>query len=114
MPLRGDELATPVVWRVTGHGCFPHAASVDGRWWVLRVNHWPDHPLYSLLIDAVWRGDLSFDDGDGWWPRAWQEATRGGLPELSRAELNAALGPVQGFTAYGSESGRSCDCFFCL
>ncbi|HVW42683.1 MAG TPA: hypothetical protein VHC18_15155 [Amycolatopsis sp.] len=114
MPLRGRERATPIAWKATGDACFPQAASIDGQWWVLRVNNWPDHPLYSLLIDATWRGDLSFDEGADWWPPAWQDATGRALPELTNAELDAALGPLQDFTGYGSESGQPCDCWFCL
>lgn len=63
MPVPEDKRTEPTTWKATGDACFPQAARIDGRWWVLRVNRWPGPSLYSLLIDAAWHGDLSFDDG---------------------------------------------------
>ncbi|MFI5669314.1 hypothetical protein [Streptomyces sp. NPDC051704] len=31
-------------WHDTGTSVFSRAVRADGRWWVLRLNHFPEHP----------------------------------------------------------------------
>lgn len=61
-------------WRRTGHTFFPYAAFVDGRWWVLRFNCFPDHPLWTLFIADRRRFD--FDDEPTGWGSAWRTRRR--------------------------------------
>lgn len=103
---RPEHLVTPD-WRRTGHATFPTAAKVGGEWWVLRVNAFPDHPLWTLFVDGQRRFDL--DDA----PPAWGRHAGDLLPRLADGEAREAVGPVESFVAYGSEVGRPCDNPFC-
>jgi len=87
-------------WRPTGDGSFPYACRLEERWWVLRVNAFPDHPLYTVLVDG--RFDTDLED----WPAAWERAEE-------PVDATEALAGVRGFTAYGSESGDPCGCPYC-
>lgn len=86
--------------RPTGDACFPFAELVDGRWWVVRVNAFPDHPLYTVLVDGAWFADHE--------DRAWEVG-----PPLPPDDVVVALAPVRRLTAYGSESGEPCECPYC-
>ncbi len=92
------------VFHRTGTSVFPYAALVDGRWWILRLNDFPEHPLYTLFVDSRSVTDLRDDPAD--WRRmseAW--ATAPVLDAAARAEvlrLMAGLGP------YGAEYGTPC------
>jgi len=55
---RGDDLEMP--W----------GALVDGQTWRVRLNDFPDEPMYALLVDGVPVGD--FHD----WPEAWTSSDR--------------------------------------
>lgn len=92
------ESAVP--WRRMDMGRFRFAAEVDGVWWVLRINGFPDHPMWTLFVDGKARYDI--DDH----PRAWilWEA-----PALDEATARVAVAPVEGFAVYGSEVGLPCD-----
>jgi len=94
----------PVTWRPTENNHFPWAAQVDGTWWVLRLNNFPDHPLYTLFIDG---NTARFDVED--FPSQWRK----GDAALSKSIADAALRPVVAFVAYGSEVGQPCDNPFC-
>jgi hypothetical protein len=85
-----------LIWSPTGDGGFPYAARLDGQWWVVRVNAFPDHPLYTVLVDGRFYSD--FED----WPEGWERGT---------SPVEAVL-PVQ-LTAYGSERGDPCGCPYC-
>lgn len=102
-----EEFGASPRWHRTGNACFPTAARVDGSWWVLRVNSWPDHPLWTLFIDGRRRFDL--DDA----PDTWGLVAGDDLPALTSAEASDALANVQAFVAYGSEVGEPCDNPFC-
>lgn len=94
-------------WRRTGHTFFPYAAFVDGRWWVLRFNCFPDHPLWTLFIADRRRFDFD-DEPTGWGIRMADEA-----PLLEGHAAAEVLAPVQGLARYGSEVGDPCDDFLC-
>lgn len=100
------ELAIRPNWRRTGNAFFPIAALVSGQWWVLRINSFPDHPLWTLFVD----GQRRFDVDDA--PPAWGEPSRLAVL-LEPGQADAALAPVLTFEAYGSETGQPCDNPFC-
>jgi hypothetical protein len=41
-----------VPWRETQDTRFPYRAEVDQQDWRLRMNNFPDEPLYTLIIDG--------------------------------------------------------------
>lgn len=104
--MRPELLARPN-WRRTGNAYFPVAALVDGRWWVLRINGFPDHPLWTLFVD----GERRFDIDDA--PAAWGEPADRSAPSLDDDTAERIVAPVQDFVAYGSEVGEPCDNPFC-
>lgn len=104
-----DYLARPVVWRRTGSTVFLYAARVDGAWWVLRLNGFPDHPLYTLFVAGDVVGDVQ--DLDLHAP-SWDLDTAG-RPWLSAAERDEVLTLMRGLGPYGSEAGRPCDGDWC-
>jgi hypothetical protein len=107
MSVQHDEFTVRPRWHRTGNACFPTAARVDGRWWVLRVNSFPDHPLWTLFVDGERRFDL--DDAPG----SWGAVAGDDLPNLDVDEAEGALAQVSGFLAYGSEVGEPCNNPFC-
>jgi hypothetical protein len=98
------ELAASPRWRRTGHPYFPVAAEVAGEWWVLRLNCFPDHPMWTLFVGGVRRFDI--DDT----PAGWGRPTEAAPPDY---DVYDALAPVAGYVAYGSEVGQPCDNLFC-
>lgn len=82
------------------------AAEVDGSWWVVRRNPFPEHELYTLFVD----GQVRFDFTEV--PPAWA-GLRTGLRRLGRQSVRSALTPLRDFTVYGSEAGQPCDDPFC-
>lgn len=104
---RHDEFRVKPSWQRTGNAYFPTAARVDGKWWVLRVNAFPDHPLWTLFVGGERRFDL--DDA----PSSWGAVAGDDLPHLDAEEARNALSKVRDFVAYGSEVGEPCDNPFC-
>jgi hypothetical protein len=94
-------------WHRTGDPYFPVAARVDEQWWVLRINNFPDHPVWTLLVDGARRFDI--DDT----PPGWADPVNPIAPHLPPNEVAEALAPVREFVAYGSEVGQACDNLFC-
>jgi hypothetical protein len=94
-------------WRRTGDTRFPVAAVVGGLWWVLRINSFPDHPLWTLFVDGVRR--LDFDDV----PTSWGQPADPSAPLLECRTADEVVAPVKDFVAYGSEVGKPCDNPFC-
>lgn len=109
MSERQDHLATPVVWRRTGAPVFVHAAHVDGAWWVLRRNGFPDHPLYTLFVDGAVVGDA--DDLRAVAPSWDLDVDR--RSALTDAERDEILASLRGLGPYGAEVGQPCDGDWC-
>ncbi|MFE6922246.1 hypothetical protein ACFVAV_14465 [Nocardia sp. NPDC057663] len=101
------ELTAQPRWQRTGKAHFPVAAFVDGSWWVLRINGFPDHPLWTLFVDGLRRFDI--DDTPATWGRPANPST----PSLAAETVEEILAPIQSFVAYGSEVGDPCDNPFC-
>lgn len=101
------ELRVRAHWRQTGNPCFPVVARVKRHWWVLRVNNFPDHPVWTLLVD----GERKFDLDEA--PAAWGNPADSSLPSLAPEDAEEAISRVKAFTAYGSEVGQPCDNPFC-
>ncbi|MCM6778412.1 hypothetical protein NDR87_32950 [Nocardia sp. CDC159] len=95
-------------WRRTGNAYFPVAALVDGQWWVLRINSFPDHPIWTLFVDAERRFDIDIDQAPSWRTEAEESA-----PVWENHIVQRILSPIQNFVAYGSEVGKPCDNLFC-
>ncbi|MFI5981826.1 hypothetical protein ACIBEA_13215 [Streptomyces sp. NPDC051555] len=91
-----------VAWHSTGTGVFLYAARVEGRWLVLRLNDFPEHPLYTLFNDAQVIADV--DDA----PTGWQLSPRSALPVLSAPERAQVLAVMAGLGPYGAEAGAPC------
>ncbi|GLZ76652.1 hypothetical protein Afil01_14590 [Actinorhabdospora filicis] len=93
-------------WRRTGHDSFITAALVDGLWWVLRLNCFPDHPLWTLFAGGRRWGDLEET------PAGWTIPRVTDVP-MESVDAADALAPVAGWVAYGSEVGMGCDNIYC-
>jgi hypothetical protein len=65
------ELRRPVIW-ATGPRSPEEifVASVDGQRWTIRLNDFPEEPLYTLFVEG--RPILHFDEWPRW-PGAWSE-----------------------------------------
>jgi hypothetical protein len=57
----------PIEWQETEDPDFPYAAQVEGSRLRLRINDFPDEPLFSLFIEERHVADL--DDWPGHWLR---------------------------------------------
>lgn len=113
--MRRDPRSRKIAWRDTGSLRFPWAAEVDGSWWVLRLNDFPDHPLLTLFIDGERSADFE-DSPEDRWPMPTPRVDHPDDPAewaLTPAERYNALGPLDGLAAYGAEVGRPCDGDFC-
>ncbi len=64
---KGDTelLKQQITYTNTGDPEYPLAADANGKAWRVRVNDFPDAPLYTLFIDGV--GMMDFDN----WPKNW-------------------------------------------
>ncbi|WP_040792436.1 hypothetical protein [Nocardia paucivorans] len=94
-------------WKRTGHRHFPVAAEVDGNWWVLRLNSFPAHDMWTLFVDGVARYDITDT------PPTWGRPLTEPAPALDPCTVHAVLAPIAHLTAYGSEVGKPCDDPFC-
>lgn len=68
-PIVDKHVRSPIVWEGTGDGEFPYRARIDGHVYTIRVNDFPEEPLYTLMIDDQEIVDL--ED----WPQAWVKPT---------------------------------------
>lgn len=63
------ELAShQISWEKTIDLEFPYQANIANKTWALRINDWPDYPMWTLLIDD--KAIITFDDTD--WPETWK------------------------------------------
>lgn len=61
------EFCIPVEWRAAAGDSIILEASVGGERWAVRINDFPDEPLFTLIIgDTV---AMHFDDWPGFWVR---------------------------------------------
>lgn len=104
---RVDYLARPIEWRRTDAPAFVFAARMDDAWWVLRLNGFPDHPLYTLFVAGVVVGDV--EDLRIVAP-AWDLS---GERTLSAGERDEVLTLMRGLGPYGAEVGQPCDGDWC-
>lgn len=65
-PTELEVFQTPVQWEETEDVDFPWKAALATHEWKLRINDFPEEPLFTLFIDGSEWGD--FDD----WPPAWK------------------------------------------
>lgn len=98
-------------WQSTGSPRFPLAARLDGAWWVLRMNPFPDHPLWTVFVDGSCWGDFNNWPPE-WAPRPDDDADPREV-DLGTADAADALTSVDGLAVYGTESGQPCDNPFC-
>jgi hypothetical protein len=91
-----------VRWQPTGARVFIFAARVDGGWWVLRLNGFPDHPMFTLFVNGRVVGDV--DDFAVW---------DAGHPALTVEQRDEVLTMMRGLGPYGSEIGAPCDGDWC-
>lgn len=94
-------------WNRIESRVFLFAASEAGRWWVLRLNDFPDHPLFTLFVDAHRVRDI--DDP----PPEWNLQPYAALPVLDRAAQAEVLDALRSFGPYGSEIGAPCEGDWC-
>lgn len=64
-PIVARHVASAITWEHTGDGELPYRAEVEGRTFRIRVNDFPEEPLYTLIAEDDELADL--DD----WPAAW-------------------------------------------
>lgn len=64
------QLRAEVEWRETDDPEFPFESQIEGETWRLRLNDFPEEPMYTLFVGEDAIGDL--DD----WPKTWREAPR--------------------------------------
>lgn len=100
-------LAGPVGWYRTRIDPFHRAAWIDGRCWVLRLNDFPEHPLYTLFVDGIVVGDL--DDV----PATWATFALRLLPVLDDERRAAVIELMAQLGSYGAEHGQPCDGDWC-
>ncbi|MFG2987713.1 hypothetical protein ACGFZK_00040 [Streptomyces sp. NPDC048257] len=97
----------PVAWHDVDSPAFPYAARADGRWLILRLNDFPEHPLYTLFVDA--RAVADMDDV----PVAWRLPPRVPLPALTAPERVEVLRLMAGLGPYGAEARTPCEGDYC-
>ncbi|MFE6844904.1 hypothetical protein [Streptomyces sp. NPDC057686] len=100
-------LPAQVSWNDTDTRVFRWAARAEGRWRVLRLNDFPEHPLHTLFIDGQVIGDLD-DVPDTW--RLWPATA---LPALTASERAEVLALMTGLGPYGTEAGTPCTGDWC-
>lgn len=78
LPIVERLVATPISWQHTGDGIVPYSSRVGDRDLTIRINDFPEEPLYTLMF-----GDQEIVDLEDW-PVAWQ------CPEIPPALLAKA------------------------
>lgn len=98
---------TQISWHDVDSYIFPYAARTEGTWLVLRLNTFPDHPLFTLFVDGQAVSDL--EDA----PADLQLSPRAALPRLAEHERAEVLRLMAGLAPYGAETGFPCTGDFC-
>ncbi|MFB6823118.1 hypothetical protein ACFCXA_16210 [Streptomyces virginiae] len=98
---------TQVSWHDVDSYVFPCAARSEGAWLVLRLNTFPDHPLYTLFADGQAVSDLEDT------PAGLRLSPRATLPRLAEHERAEVLRLMVGLAPYGAETGFPCQGDFC-
>lgn len=80
-PIVEKHVTSSIAWESAGDGELPYRASVDGHVYTIRVNDFPEEPLYTLLVDGQEIVDL--DD----WPAAWIKPNAHDTPGKPRASV---------------------------
>lgn len=62
-----DVKDLPLAWQASDDAEFPYQTELDAHRLQVRVNDFPEEPLYSLMIDGVHAAD--FDKWPGHWTR---------------------------------------------
>ncbi|MFE6858310.1 hypothetical protein [Nocardia sp. NPDC057668] len=106
-PDERPELGMRPAWRLTWSPCFPVAAMVEGHVWVLRLNGFPDHPMWTLFVDGTRRFDVEA------MPESWGRPLRIGTRPAGPRAARRMLAGVREYTVYGSEVGDPCEDPFC-
>ena len=65
-PTEDEVFHRRISWKETEDVDFPYEADVEGAHWKLRLNDFPDEPMFTLFIDDAEFGH--FDD----WPPSWK------------------------------------------
>lgn len=63
----GKYFSKTLTWMKTEHAEFPFSTWVNGECWEIRINDFPEEPLYTLLIEK--NPVIHFDD----WPKRWKK-----------------------------------------
>lgn len=74
---------------------------------MLRMNSFPDHPMWTLFVD----GEMRFDLDD--LPPAWGGPADRSAPPMDANTAQEVLAPLRDLVAYGSEVDQPCDDPFC-
>lgn len=61
-----------LTWRLTGDAMRPWDTEVDGKLWQVRLNDYPEEPMYGLLIDGA-----KIDDFHEWPQNTWDRGEPG-------------------------------------
>lgn len=62
-----DYSEVPIEWMETNDAEYPFRAFCDGEELVLRLNDFPDEPLYTVIIDGDEQGD--YEEWSPLWSR---------------------------------------------
>ena len=92
-------------WTKTGHDYLPFAAHTSGEWWVLRLNSFPEHPLWTVFAGT--QGTFELNDLPATWALPWDDEP------LDNPEIAEAIAPLLKYAAYDSEIGDPCGCPYC-
>jgi hypothetical protein len=57
----------PITWEKTESAEFPYRTFVDGQMWQIKINDFPEEPLYTLIIQG--NEIVEFDDWSSFWKK---------------------------------------------
>lgn len=62
-----DYLSAAIRWKQTENPRFPYTSDFNGERLTIRVNNFPDEPLYTLIVNET--RELDFEDWSVNWKR---------------------------------------------